>query len=125
MKKVIVAVLFIGSIALAINFSGSQSLNGLQSTKIFTAPTNTFYFLKGYLSLPQISTGGGASQVEAVVSKNGTTVVYDGVSGASGFSINALSLTTGDAIHVQLKSGAAVDQPLNAVSGQVYYGNGL
>ena len=104
------------------NFYGSASLNGIQTTAIFTAPADGIYFIQGYLSLPQLATAGGVSQVVALVKKNGSTQ-YTGNAGASGFSIPQLTLSAGDAITVQLSSSAAPDLVTNAVSGQVYYGN--
>lgn len=125
MKKVLFTVLAVCSLVFAFNFNGAQSLNGLHATKIFVAPVPGYYFLKGYLTLPWPSANGatGFSQVAATVSKNGTTVIYQGISGASGFAINQFSLVTGDRVNVELRSDAAIDQGLNKVTGQVYYGN--
>jgi hypothetical protein len=126
MKKLIGLLLLLSSIvAVALNFNGSASLNGLQSTVIFTAPSNGYYFLKGYLSLSQPSLNGasGFSQVQAVVSNTRCGIIYTGISGASGLQINQISMVSGDAISVRLQSNATIDQGINAVSGQVYYGN--
>lgn len=125
MKKLIALTLFTGLAMAALNFYGNQSLEGLHATRLFSAPAPAYYFIKGYLTLPQGSLNGaqGFSQVGATVSKNGTTVIYQGVSGASGFSINQVSLVTGDRVNVELRSDAAIDQGLNVIKGQVYYGN--
>ncbi len=124
MKKLIALALFFTMIAFALNFSGNQSLNGLQTTTIFTAPATGYYFVNGQLSIPQISTAGAPSQVQALVTSTSSPALsYKGVTGASGFQINQISMATGDSVSVQLKSPAAVDQGINAVSGQVSYGN--
>ncbi len=126
MKKLIgLLLLFVSIIAVAINFSGSASLNGLQSTQIFTAPANGYYFIKGYLALsqPSLNGGSGFSQAQVTVSNSRVGIIYTGVSGASGFQINQMSLISGDGISVRVQSNAAIDQGINAVSGQVYYGN--
>ena len=106
------------------NFNGAQSLNGLQTTTLFTAPAAGTYFVNGQLSLPQLSTDGGtgASQVIATVKQNGSGI-YTGVAGASGFQINQIVCAVGDVIAVTLASSAAPDLVNNAVSGQVAYGN--
>ena len=104
------------------NFNGSQSLNGIQTQTIFTAPAAGIYFIQGYLSLPQLSTAGAVSQVIALVKQNGSTI-YTGLAGASGFSIPQIVCAVGDVIGVQLSSSTACDLVNNAVSGQVYYGN--
>lgn len=104
------------------NFSGVQSLNGIQTVACFTALDAGIYFIEGKLSLPQIPTAGAASAVIALVKKNGSTQ-YTGVAGASGFSIPSITLAAADAITVQLTSSAACDLVTNAVSGQVAFGN--
>lgn len=103
-------------------FYGVQSLNGIQTVSVFTAPSAGIYFIEGKLSLPQISTSGSASAVIALVKKNGSTQ-YTGIAGASGFSIPAITLAANDAITVQLSSSAAIDLVTNNVSGQIVYGN--
>lgn len=121
MKKLLALFFIVGSFAMALNFSGSQSLNGLQSQAIFTAPAAGIYFVNGQLQLP-MPTGSGMSQVVAVVSQNGSQI-YRGIAGATGFQINQITCVSGDAITVNLSSTASVDKTTNAVSGQVYYGN--
>lgn len=126
MKKVLGVIFFLCSLALAANFYGNQSLNGLQTVSLFTAPLDGYYFINGQLYLPQIPLGSSSgSQVRARILKNGNAVtpVYVGISGASGFSIRKLSLASGDYVTVGLESNATVDQGLNKVRGQVYYGN--
>ncbi len=123
MKKFLGLVMFIGVVALALNFYGHQSLNGLQTTHVFAAPQNGVYFLNGQLSLPQLSTGAvSPSQVVVTVSAAGSTI-YTGVTGASGFQINQISLATGDQVDVILNSSDPVDTGINAVRGEVTYGN--
>lgn len=122
MKKLFGLFFFAGAVVLALNFSGHQSLNGVGSgvkdTTIFVAPDVGFYFVNGQLTLPV------GSQVFASVSKNNISV-YNGITGATGFQVRALALVTGDSINVRLRSSLAADQALNAVRGEVYYGNGL
>lgn len=126
MKKllVILAVAFAGFGVYAANFYGHQSLNGLQTTNLFKAPAPGYYFVNGQLTLPWPSANGGSglSQVTAVISAQGNHV-YVGASGASGFQVNQISLVTGDMVQVILASPATIDQPINAVRGEVYYGN--
>ncbi len=115
--------------AIALNFYGIQSLNGLQTTSIFRAPASGIYFISGKLSLPNASTTGntGTSAVVAVVSKNYVTALYTGVAGATGFEIPYFALASNDLITVGLSSSATasatLDQGINAVTGQVYFGN--
>lgn len=106
------------------NFSGNISLNGLGAFTIFTAPAAGIYFVNGQLSLPQLTTDNQQSQVVAVV-KNGSSTLYTGVAGASGFQVNQIVCSAGDVISVTLSSSAAVDNvpTSNAVSGQVAFGN--
>lgn len=108
------------------NFYGLQSLNGLGTFALFTAPAAGIYFVNGQLSLPQlVSTGGtGKSAVVAVVNVNGSPQ-YTGVAGCSGFQLNQLTLAAADVVTVVLSSAAAIDNAptTNAVSGQVYFGN--
>lgn len=124
---------FFGSMAMALNFNGAQSLVGLNTTQIFHAPATGIYFVNGQLTLPglpggpAVNGGPGPSQVVATVSKNYVTSLYTGLPGASGFQINQISLVSNDLITVGLSSIATIDQVsysgLNAVRGQVYYGN--
>lgn len=102
--------------------NGSMSLNGLQQTTIFTAPADGIYFVQGYLSLPQITTDTAASAVVAVVKQNSTTKYTSGA-GDMGFAIPQLSLSSGDVVSVTTSSSAACDNVINAVTGQVYWGN--
>jgi len=119
MKKLIGLLFFFASIvAVALNFNGNQSLNGLQTTTIFTAPANGYYFVNGQLTLPP------GSLVASVVSSTGAAgLVYTGVSGATGFQVRQISMVSGDAVKVTLSSATAADNALNAVRGQVSYGN--
>ncbi len=128
MKKLVTVFLTLTAIAFALNFHGHQSLNGLNRTSIFTAPASAAYFISGVLSLPQLTTNNGTAPSSAkvkVYKVNGSSqiLVYTGVSGASGFGLPALALVTGDAVTVGISSDASIDQPLNAVRGEVYFGN--
>lgn len=120
--------LIVSAIVWAANFSGHASLNGLQAIRIFTAPitgTNP-YFINGTLTLPSLAQGSSANSQAAVdVFKNNTVRLYHGVSGAKGFSLRAVALASGDVIKVAISSSAAVDQGLNVVKGDVFFGNGL
>jgi hypothetical protein len=125
MKKLISLLLLLSSIvAVALNFSGHQSLNGLQTQKIFTAPAAGYYFVNGQLTLPQTSSGSSPSGVAAIVTSTASPALsYTGVSGASGFQIRQILLASGDSVSVELRSSATVDQGINAVRGEVQYGN--
>lgn len=129
MKKLIFLLSFLAQSSWAVNFYGVQSVVGLNTTRIFTASPGGIYYLQGYLNLPWGSNTGGQaySQVIATVSKNGVTQLYQGPTGASGFAIPQMSLSTGDYITVQLTSPVTSDSVsgngINAVTGQVYWGN--
>lgn len=103
-------------------FTAQQSINGLQTFTLFTAPTTGSYFVNGQLQLPT-PTGAGQSAVVAVVKKNVSTTVYTGIAGATGFQIPALALAAADVVTVVLTSANAVDNVLNAVTGVVGCGN--
>jgi len=123
MKKLFALLFFVSAVVVALNFSGHQSLNGIPSTgvrdtSIFKAITPDYYFVNGQLTLPS------GSSVVAIVSKNGSAV-YTGVTGAKGFQVRGLKLETNDEVTVRLRSSNSVDQKLNAVRGEVYYGNGM
>lgn len=102
-------------------FTASQSINGLQTFSLFTAPTTGAYFIDGKLQLP-LSTGAGPSAVVAVIKQNASTV-YTGAAGSTGFSLPALALTAADVVTVILTSASAVDNVTNAVTGVVSCGN--
>jgi hypothetical protein len=114
------------------NFTATNSLNGLQTTTLFQAPTAGVYFVNGQLSLPILRdapSNVGAlittpplsgSQVVATV-KDGVTTVYTGLPGATGFQTN-LTCAAGDVVTVTLSSSYAPDTELNAVKGVVASG---
>lgn len=120
---------FLGQMAMAFNFNGVQSLSGLNTTPIFVAPASGNYFVQAYLNLPWGSNTGGTafSRVVATVSKNYVTQLYVGAPGASGFHIPQITLVSSDSIAVALSSTSTSDSVsgmgINAVTGQVYYGN--
>lgn len=123
MKKLVGVFLAFSVLAFGLNFHGHQSLNGLNRTAIFTAPATGAYFISGVLKLPQLSAGDASpSSAQVKVYKNGTAV-YTGVSGASGFGITAISLVPADAITVGISSAASIDQGLNVIKGDVFFGN--
>lgn len=99
------------------NFTSQNSLNGLQTFALFTAPTTGIYFVNGQLTLPSLKYGSGASAVVATIN-NGGSPVYAGTAGATGFQAT-LTCTAGDVMTVVLSSAAAPDLVLNAVSGVV------
>lgn len=104
------------------NFTAQNSLNGLQTTTLFIAPTTGLYFVNGQLSLPSLAKGAvGPSAVVAVVNVAGSPV-YTGTAGATGFQAN-VSCTAGDTVNVALSSSNAADQVLNVVTGVVGSGN--
>lgn len=115
--------------ASALNFNGVQSLSGLGTVPVFTAPASSNYFVQGYLSLPWSSSTGGManSRVVATVSKNYVTLLYTGLPGASGFHLPQISLASNDLISVNLSSPLTVDSVtgmgIGVVTGQIYYGN--
>lgn len=127
--KLIGLFFFLSPMAMALNFSGVQTLSGLNRTVVFTAPASGIYFINGYLSLPQPSLTNPVqySQVIATVSKNNVTALYTGLPGASGFTIPFFTLVSNDLITVGLSSPSTVDSVsgagINAVRGDVYFGN--
>ena len=124
MKKLIGIVLFVCSLAFALQFNGHQSIVNLGATQLFTAPASGIYFINGRLTLPHLSNtnGLGNSQVIAQVSKNGVTAIYTGVAGANGFGLPAVTLVSNDSISVSVTSNAAIDQGLNVIKGDVFFG---
>lgn len=141
MNKLIAILLFVSQFAFGLNFSGVQSIEGLHPVNVFTAPAQGYYFVNGQLTFQmagQVGLGGATAVstngVYAVVSKNTLTAtpvqLYLGVPGATGFQLNNISLTTGDAIRVALYSsisGSGIqgggDATLNSTRGQIYFGN--
>ncbi len=129
---IVTATIIVIRMVWAANFSGHQSMNGLNpgsasttATYLFTAPITGPYFIKAKLSLPMASQGSSVgSGALARVYKN-SSVVYTGVTGATGFSMNGLSLDTGDVIRASISSTATIDQGLNVIKGDVFFGNGL
>lgn len=123
--KLIALLSFFGQMAMALNFSGVQTLVGLNTTTLFRAPASGIYFVNGQLTLPMLTAG--PSGVVAVVSKNYATAIYTGVAGATGFQIPAVTLVSNDLITVGLSSQLPADQVspngFNVVKGQVYFGN--
>ena len=114
------------------NFTATNSLNGLQTTTLFQAPTAGLYFVNGQLTLPRLQdqpsnvdsliqtpppTG---SEVVATV-KNGASTVFTSVAGATGFQTN-VTCAAGDTVSVVLCSSATFVQALNAVKGVVSSG---
>lgn len=104
------------------NFLGAQSLNGLQSVNLFTAPAAGIYFVQANFSLPNLVKSGSASAVVALLKQNGSTI-QTGAAGQSGIAQNQIVCASGDVIAIALSSAAAIDQGLNAVSGQAQFGN--
>lgn len=124
--KLIAFLLFFSPLAMALNFYGVQSVTGLNTTRIFTAPTNAYYFVNGQLAVPNLTQSGFPSYVVAVVSKNQSTQLYQGLPGATGFQLYNVSLSTNDYVTVALTSAGYTvtgDAVLNSVQGQVYFGN--
>lgn len=127
--KLIFLFSLLGQASFGLNFSGVQSLVGLNTTQVFTAPASSIYFVQGYLNLPWGSNTGGTafSQVVATVSKNYVTQLYVGLPGASGFHLPNITLVSNDLITVALSSPVTSDSVsgmgINAITGQVYFGN--
>lgn len=127
--KIVFLLSLFAKASMALNFNGVQSLSGLNTTRIFTAPASSIYFVQGYLNLPWGSNTGGTaySRVVATVSKNYVTLLYTGLPGASGFHLPQITLASNDLITVALSSTVTSDSVsgmgINAVTGQVYYGN--
>lgn len=104
------------------NFQATQTINGLQTFALFTAPAAGIYFVNGQLTLPMATAGASSnSAVVSLVKVNGSTS-YTGAAGTTGF-YTTLTLAAGDAVTAVLSSAAAPDQPLNAVKGVVASGN--
>lgn len=104
------------------NFVGLQTICGLGTFPVFTAPAAGVYFVNGQLTLPSLVQGSGASSVVVVVNVNGSPV-YTGIAGATGFQVNQITCAAGDAVTAVLTSAAAPDAVLNAVRGVVGCGN--
>lgn len=103
------------------DFVARQTLNGLGTFSLFTAPSTPatgFYFVDGQLTIPDLSTGSTANSACLATIKVNGTGAYTGVAGAKGFQTN-LTLSAGDAVTVVLSSSAAVDAPLNVIKGVV------
>lgn len=119
--------LLVGAVAVAagLNFYGHQSIVNLGKTSLFTAPGQASYFVNGQLYLPRPGDNNGAqSQAVVEVSKNGISRVYYGSPGAQGFQlVPPVALVTGDSIAIQITSNATVDQGLNKIKGDVFFGN--
>jgi len=122
------SLLLLGSmaaVAAGLNFYGHQSVVNLGKHELFTAPGQASYFVNGQLTLPRPQDNNGEqSQAVVEVSKNGITRLYYGGRGATGFQIvPPVALVTGDAIRMGITSNAAVDQGLNKIKGDVFFGN--
>jgi len=107
-------------------YNQNASFAGL-GTFICVPPSSAgSFFVKGKLTLPQISEDGntGASSVVVTVNQNGSPV-YTGPAGAEGF-YAAFGVAANDAITVVLSSSNPVDAALNAVKvSNLSYGSGL
>ena len=125
MKKLVGLFIFVCTMAFAINFYGHQSIVNLGTTRLFTAPASAIYFINGTLTLPHLPLNGNAGNSEAVVqvSKNGVTSLYYGPTGANGFTIPAVALVSNDSISASVTSNASIDQGLNVIKGDVFFGN--
>ena len=97
-------------------FNQNYTLSGLVTLSV-GVPNAGPYVVKGKISLPTVTDGGGASSVVAVVNLNGSPV-YTGTAGAEGFRANLLC-AAGDTVAVVLSSAAAPDNVLNAVKSTV------
>lgn len=110
---------------MADNFIARQTLNGLGTFSLMTAPATPatgLYFIDGQLTLPTLVDGGGVSAVVATVYVDGVAQ-YTGVAGALGFQTK-LTLLAGNVVTIGLASAATPDQGLNAVRGVVSAGIG-
>lgn len=131
LTKLFLLAIFVAQSAWALNFSGVQSIVGVNGppTLIFKAPASSNYFVQGYLSLPWGSNTNNTaySRVVATVSKNYVTLLYTGLPGASGFHLPQITLASNDLISVNLNSPLAAESVtgmgMNAFTGQIYYGN--
>ncbi len=130
LSKLFLALFLLSQSAYALNFSGAQSVVGVNGppTSIFVAPASSNYFVQGYLNLPWGSNTGGTvnSRVVATVSKNYVTLLYTGLPGASGFHLPQITLVSNDRISVNLTSPLTLDAVTQMgfkTNGQVYYGN--
>lgn len=125
MKKLIGVLLFVSTVLVALNFQGHQSIVNLGRVELFTAPASATYFINGRLSLPQPTSAGVSQGSQAVVqvSKNGSTLLYAGSPGANGFSIPAVTLVSNDSVAASVTSNQPIDQGLNVIKGDVFFGN--
>jgi hypothetical protein len=106
-------------------FSLNTTVVGL-ITQLIGIPTANMYYLKGTLTLPDISKGNTAnSQVVVTITQTphggSPTTIYTGLPGAEGFGIeiNAAAL---DIFAVTMSSSATVDQGLQAVKTTISVG---
>lgn len=103
------------------DFIARQTLNGLGTFSLFTAPSTPatgLYFVDGQLTLPDLTNGDTANSQCLVTIKVDGVGAYTGTPGDTGFQTK-LSLDAGDAVTVVLSSSAAVDQKLNVIKGVV------
>ena len=102
-------------------YNQSLTATGL-TTLTVSVPQAGAGFVKGTLTLPTISQGGGQSSVVTTISQN-STPVYTGVAGAEGFYVDLL-FAANDSIAIAFSSSAAPDLPLNVIKAQVQIGSG-
>ena len=91
------------------------------NTLSFSVPVAGIYTLKGQLTVPTLTDGGGASSVVVTVHQN-STLLYTGAAGATGFAVYGMSCAAGDTITVTTASSASPDAPLNAVRADIQIG---
>lgn len=99
-----------------VDFSQNTEFSGL-GTVTFVPAADGNYKMEGKISLPSPSQGGGESSVIVTINKNGSPVLV-GPAAAKGFK-SVQALLTSDTITIVLSSGAAADQPKNAVKSSI------
>lgn len=104
-------------------FAQNLTMTGLNSYSV-SVPTAGPYFVKGKISLPTISNGGGQSLcVATITNRTGPTTVYTGLPGAEGFYVDT-PCAANDVLTITFSSSAPADQPPNVIKAVVSVGSG-
>lgn len=104
------------------NFYQNLTSSGL-TTVSFVVPDAGPLFVKGKVSIPTISNGGGVSALVVTIKQNGTAV-YTGLAGSEGFYAD-FAVAAMDTISVVFSSAAAADQGSNVIKSTISIGYGV
>ncbi len=103
--------------------SWNQNFTAVGLSSLVTyAPQAGPAFVKGKLTVPTVTNGGGQSSVVCTVTQN-STVVYTGPAGAEGFYVS-INCANNDSITVAFTSSAPADQGLNVIKSVIAIGAG-